>query len=61
MRSHDIHLVERLVASGTLAQPVDEPIIQTLAAKHVAAPLQDTILKVVTANRAESQLFGLQY
>jgi hypothetical protein len=56
MGGHGIGSVKGLVAAWALPHPVREPVVDAAAAKDVAAPLEDRVLEIAPANRANHQI-----
>jgi hypothetical protein len=59
MDGHGIGSVEGLVAAGTLPHAVRQPVVNAAVAKHMAASLEDCVLEVASANRADHQILHI--
>jgi hypothetical protein len=53
MGSHNIHLVEGFVATGTLPHPIRYPVFHTLVAEYMSTHLQYRVFEVAPADRAK--------
>jgi hypothetical protein len=56
MGGHGVGSVKGLVATWALPHAVHQPVVDAAAAEDVAAPLQDRVLEVAPANRADHQI-----
>ena len=58
MGLHNVHLVEGLVATRTLAHAVGQPCLDAAGAEEVAASLEDAVLEVFAADGAERKILS---
>jgi hypothetical protein len=59
MGGHGVGSVKGLVATWALPHAVRQPVVDAAAAEDVAAPLQDRVLEVAPANRANHQILHI--
>ena len=59
MSGHGVGSVKGLVATWALPHAVCQPVVDAAAAENVATSLQDRVLEIAPANRANHQILHI--